>query len=237
LARDDSADRILQKVRIGCPLVLLDDRKEREGDLFCAAAAAAPEVLQFMVRRGSGLLCLALPRERLEEIGIPRITEGLTNLGYVVAAMNLEAAPEQVKCYWVPWVKFFTSFATRGMADTPFHFPVDLAAQHSGISVVERLETIQALLKPEATIDWFTTPGHLFTLGAHAQGMQGRWGHTEASVVLCRAAGLLCEIVGDDGNMLRGADLETFAAETNVEILPVSAIPGLLSRQAALTPG
>lgn len=230
-------DRVLQLVQIGSPIILLDDVKEREGDLFCAASVATPEVLQFMVRRGSGLLCMSQPRLRLEDIGIPRMSEGLEMLSEYAKL----APPRANISYSLPgWQKFLTSLDGR-LAETPFHFPVDLARHESGISVVERLETIQALLDPDATMDWFNTPGHLFTLGAHAEGMKGRWGHTEASVDLCRAAGLppaglLCEIVGDDGSMLRGEDLEAFAAETNVEILTVSAVPELLNRQAEAIP-
>ena len=203
-----TSDQILEKVRLGSPVILLDDRKEAEGDLFCAASVATPEVLQFMIRRGSGLLCMSQPRTRLEEIGIPRISDCLELLGSYATY-----APPRNGLNSVPALeKFLTSLSGR-LAHTPFHFPVDLATQDSGISVVERLATIQALLDAESTIDWFTTPGHLFTLGAHPDGLEGRWGHTEASVDLCRAAGLppaglLCEIVGDDGTMLRGDELE-----------------------------
>ena len=225
-------DQILEKVRLGCPVILLDDRKEAEGDLFCPAEMATPEVLQFMVRRGSGLLCISLPRTRLEEIGIPRVSEGIEILGSLLFWSGQEGVNRLAGA--AHWQKFLESVTGR-VAQTPFHFPVDLARHESGISVVERLETIQALLDPDADIDRFTTPGHLFTLGAHAQGLAGRWGHTEASVDLCRAAGLtpaglLCEIVGDDGTMLRGDDLTRFAAESRVDILSLAAIPDLLNR-------
>ena len=227
-------DQILEKVRLGCPVILLDDRKEAEGDLFCPAEKATPEVLQFMVRQGSGLLCLAMPRLWLEEIGIPRISEGLELLAsswdYALPRFNITA-----------WQKFLGTIPGH-LSGTPFHFPVDLARHESGVSVVERLETIQALLRPDATIDWFTTPGHLFTLGAHPQGLAGRWGHTEASIDLCRAAGLtaaglLCEIVGEDGTMLRGDDLTQFADQSHLDILSIAAIPDLLNQTAAAIGG
>ena len=226
-------DQILEKVRLGCPVVLLDDRKEAEGDLFCPAERATPEVLQFMVRQGSGLLCLSMPRRWLEEIGIPRISEGLE-----ILASCWEYARPQFNV--TAWHKFLGRIPGH-LSGTPFHFPVDLATQDSGVSVLERLETIQALLQPDADIDQFTTPGHLFTLGAHAQGLAGRWGHTEASVDLCRAAGLapaglLCEIVGDDGTMLRGEELTHFAQTNHLDILSLSAIPDLLN-QAAVARG
>jgi 3,4-dihydroxy-2-butanone 4-phosphate synthase len=236
--RTHQLDATLDRLRLGCPAILLDDRKEAEGDLFCPAAVVRPEVLQFMVRRASGLLCLALPRGRLEEIGIPRLSEGIEILANILFLQgqthaHLSNRPDLANPQLVLWTRFVWSLTSQGhTADTPFHFPVDLASQHSGISVAERWETIQALLRPDATIDCFTVPGHLATLGAHPQGLAGRWGHTEASVDLCRAlglapAGLLCEIVGDDGHMLRGEDLEAFARETRIDLLPLSAIPDL----------
>jgi 3,4-dihydroxy-2-butanone 4-phosphate synthase len=222
-------EAILDRLRLGCPAILLDDRKEAEGDLFCPAAVASAEVLQFMVRRASGLLCMSLPRTRLEEIGIPRLSQGLELLAdsYVPEGKAPLLAGDLA-----PWARFLQSLRGR-LADTPFHFPVDLAGHHSGISVVERLETIQALLQPAATIDWFTVPGHLATLGAHPLGLAGRWGHTEASVDLCRAlglepAGLLCEIVGDDGGMMRGEELEAFARDTRIDLLPLSAVANVV---------
>lgn len=224
-------DRILEKVRLGCPIILLDDQKEAEGDLFCPAEMATAEILQFMIRRGSGLLCMSQPRSRLEDIGIPRMSDGLELL---TRYADLDTPPRSAINSLPGWQKFLTSMSGR-LAGTPFHFPVDLARHESGISVMERLETIQALLESDCTIDWFTTPGHLFTLGAHPNGLEGRWGHTEASVALCRAAGLLpagllCEIVGDDGTMLRGDELTRFAKETHVDILSLTAIPNLLKR-------
>lgn len=225
----DHLESVLDRLRLGCPAILLDDRKEAEGDLFCPASVVTPEVLQFMVRRASGLLCMSMPRTRLEAMGIPRLSDGIRLMARMIQGRE-DASSAELE----PWVKFLASLIANGhVADTPFHFPVDLAWHHSGISVVERLETIQALLKPDATIDWFTVPGHLATLGAHPLGLEGRWGHTEASVDLCRAlglepAGLLCEIVGDDGHMLRGDGLEAFARDTRIDLLPLSAIPDVI---------
>lgn len=229
-------DQILDKVRLGCPVILLDDRKEAEGDLFCPAEMATSEVLQFMIRQASGLLCMTMPRYRLEEIGIPRITQGLEILADLFVP---EGQRPLLDAEYAPWVPFLRSMRGR-LADTPFHFPVDLARHESGISVAERLETIQALLDPEADIDQFATPGHLFTLGAHPNGLEGRWGHTEASVDVCRAAGLtpaglLCELVGDDGTMLRGDELLEFATTTKIDILSLDAISDLVSRPVAAT--
>lgn len=221
-----SPREIKDLVTIGRPIILVDEVKEAEGDLFCPAEVVTPEILQFMIRRGSGLLCMSMPRDRLEAIGIPRLSEGMEILG---ATMKLSSVGRETHLHWD---KFFSSMRGR-WATTPFHFPVDLVTQDSGISVVERLDTIKSLLDPQADIDWFSTPGHLMTLGANPAGMAGRWGHTEASVDLCKAAGLapaglLCEIIGDDGHMLRGEEMEQFAQETHTEMLSISVIPDLL---------
>ncbi len=231
VATQRSPGEIKELLTIGRPIILVDEVKEAEGDLFCPAEVVTPEILQFMIRRGSGLLCMSMPRDRLEAIGIPRISEGLELLGGIMGVSSYR--PPRGVVYPGPhWYKFFASMGDR-IAGTPFHFPVDLAVQDSGISVVERLATIKALLDPLADIDWFSTPGHLMTLGAHSAGMAGRWGHTEASVDLCKAvglepAGLLCEIIGDDGHMLRGEEMEQFAHETHTEMLSISVIPDLL---------
>ncbi len=218
-----SSQRILDQVWAGSPLVILDDRRELEGDIFCAAEVATAEVLQLMVRKASGLLCMAMPRTQLEGMGIPRLSEMITKM-YLLAD-QVEDRHMLSKAE----TRFLLSIYTR-MGDTPFHFPVDVRGQPSGISVVERLETIQALLSPHASIDDFDVPGHLFTLGAHPDGLRGRGGHTEAAVDLAVAAGLkpaglLCEVVGDEGEMLRGDELEAFARAHEIEVLPISRIP------------
>lgn len=218
-----TAQRILDQVWAGKPLVILDDKRELEGDLFCAAEVATAEVLQFMVRKASGLLCMALPRPRLEAMGIPRLSEMLSKMYLLADQVEDRHILSDVE------TRFLISIYTR-MGDTPFHFPVDVKGQPSGISVVDRLETIQALLSPQASIDHFDVPGHLFTLGAHPNGLKGRGGHTEAAVDLAVAAGLqpaglLCEVVGDEGEMLRGDELEAFARAHEIEVLPLSEIP------------
>lgn len=216
--------QVVEAVKAGSPVVILDDRKEMEGDLFCAAEKVEPEVLQFMIRQCSGFLCMAMPRLRLEEIGIPRISYFCQNV-------------------WMPDYKFDENnvvirfLEAAAVANTPFHFPVDLKGLHSGISVMDRYATIQALLRADADIAQFECPGHLPLLGSHPQGLAGRVGHTEASVDLCRMAGLapaglLCETCSDDGTMMRGEELEQFARDnclplvTISQLMAVPAMPG-----------
>ena len=86
-----SPQEIKDLVTIGRPIILVDEVKEAEGDLFCPAEVITPEILQFMIRRGSGLLCMSMLRVRLEAIGIPRLSEGMQLLG---AAMNLSSLDE-----------------------------------------------------------------------------------------------------------------------------------------------
>lgn len=206
--------QIIVQVRAGRPIVLLDDRREYEGDIFVSAEVVVPEVLQFMVRKASGLLCMAMPRPLLEAKGIPRFSA------------ILEAA-EHVEDRSIR--RLLESLARFGKTDTPFHIPVDFRGCEGGISIWERHKTIQTLLDPLSFIDDFEVPGHLFTLGAHPDGLRGRIGHTETAVELCKLTGLvpaalLCELVGDEGEMCRGEDLEAFASQHSLEIVPVSAI-------------
>jgi len=205
-------EEILNVVRVGSPVVIFDDQKEGEGDLFCPAAVAAPEVLQFMIRLGSGLLCLAMPRDLLEDKGIPRISD---TLRVIDGIFNYHGSRALVLRRMVD------SLVANGLPDTPFHFPVDKRGLHSGISVSERFETIQALIDPNSSIDDFEVPGHLFTLGAHPNGFVGRQGHTESAVALAEAAGLfpaglLCEIVDDNGEALKTAPLFQVSSELGI---------------------
>lgn len=204
---------ILASVRQGNPLVILDDRREFEGDLFCAAELATPEVLHFMVRQCSGFLCLAMARQKLELMGIPRISDITSFLG------DMDWIPE-------PWESFLEHLV-RQKADTPFHFPVDARVCHSGISVEDRYTTIQAMLNVRASVSDFSIPGHLPLLGSHPLGFKGRIGHTESAVELCqmaglKPAGLLCEILSEDGTMATGQELQDFAEKNSLQIVTIT---------------
>lgn len=219
-------EQLLYHISLGDPLVILDDLREYEGDLFCAAQVVTIEALEFMVRKGSGLLCLALPRERLEDIGIPRFSD------------LLRAAPAAT----VAGLDMFrTSWFFQGAPDTPFHLPVDRRGLASGISLSDRYATIKALIAPTAHISQFEVPGHLITLGAHPRGLLGRRGHTEAAVELAQAAGvgpggLLCEILGDAGEMLKGEDLEAFASQNGLPMIRISQLSSIIPRLAINRP-
>lgn len=208
----------LEYARYGSPIIIMDDLGEMEGDICCPAQGLKKEVVQFMVNKASGLLCLSMPKERLEEMGIPRMTEALQ------ALVCLKYDPELVLR---PSMRKFSDSLENRLAHTPFHFPVDQRGQHSGISAADRLATIGRLLEEDATIDDFDVPGHLMLLGAQTEGLRQRVGHTEAAYDLARHAGLapaaaLCEVLSRDGSMSRGRELEAFAAEHAVSILLIS---------------
>lgn len=205
--------RIFLQAQLGDPIVILDDLREFEGDIYCPAETITVEVLQFMVRKGSGLLCLAMPRLKLEEMGIPRLSEGLG----LLSTFPKKTLPES-------WARFFSSYRP---ADTPFHLPIDRKGLRSGISVSDRYATIRALLEPYSSIEQFEVPGHLATLGSHPQGLAGRKGHTESAVALAEMAdlapaGVLCEIVGNDGDMCIGEDLQQFIEENGLSSIRIS---------------
>jgi 3,4-dihydroxy 2-butanone 4-phosphate synthase / GTP cyclohydrolase II len=174
-------------------LVVDDEERENEGDLILAAEKATPEKIGFMVRHTSGLICLPVVGERLDELGLP--------------LMVLE--------------------------NTDSHrtaFTVSIDYRHgttTGISASDRAATIRAVVDPISTPVDFARPGHIFPLRYHEGGTLVRPGHTEAAVDLARLAGLypagvLCEIVDDEGGMARGADLERFAKEHAIPMITIA---------------
>jgi 3,4-dihydroxy 2-butanone 4-phosphate synthase/GTP cyclohydrolase II len=178
-------ERALAALRRGELVVVADDAtRENEGDLIAAAERMTPETLAFMVRHTSGVVCVALPEERLAALQLP-----------LMVADNTESQR------------------------TAFTVSVDLRhGTSTGISAADRSATIRALAEPSLGPADFVRPGHVFPLRANRRGVLGRRGHTEAAVDLTRLAGLrpggaLCELVGSDGELLRGRKLEQFAEE------------------------
>lgn len=176
-------EQALAALRRGEFVVVADDvGRENEGDLIVAAERLTPEALAFMVRNTSGVVCVALPEERLAELELP-----------LMVAENHESHR------------------------TAFTISVDLKhGTSTGISAADRCATIRALASPQTDADDLVRPGHVFPLRAHRRGVLGRRGHTEAAVDLTRLAGLrpagaLCEIIDEQGDMVRGAALVAFA--------------------------
>lgn len=184
----------LEAHRQGQFVVVVDDtQRENEGDLILPAAQVTPEKIAFMVRHTSGVICVALPRERL----------GLLRLPQMVSENNE---------------------AQR----TAFTVSVDyLKGTTTGISAADRATTIQALVDPLADHQEFARPGHVFPLRTTDGGVLRRPGHTEAAADLARLAGfypagVLCEIVREDGSMARRPDLFEFARSHGLPIITIA---------------
>jgi 3,4-dihydroxy 2-butanone 4-phosphate synthase/GTP cyclohydrolase II len=181
-------------IREGKMVILMDDEKrENEGDLCMAAEKATPEAINFMAKYGRGLICLALTEERIRQLGL-------------------------------------TMMVAENRAPMGTAFTVSIDARNgisSGVSAQDRARTIQAVMQPGAGPDHIVTPGHVFPLRARRGGVLVRTGQTEGGVDLARLAGLqpagvICEIMKEDGSMARLPDLERFAAAHGLKICTVA---------------
>lgn len=173
-------------------LVVDNEDRENEGDLIIAAEMVTPERIAFMVRYTSGLICLPTTGERLDELELP-----------LMVIDNTEAH------------------------NTAFTVSIDyLKGTTTGISAADRARTIRAVVDPESKPSDFSRPGHIFPLRSVEGGVLSRQGHTEAAVDLARLSGLipagvLCEIVNDDGTMARGEVLMEFAREHGLVMISI----------------
>ncbi|MCC6464097.1 MAG: bifunctional 3,4-dihydroxy-2-butanone-4-phosphate synthase/GTP cyclohydrolase II [Planctomycetes bacterium] len=185
---------IFDELRQGKAVILVDDEdRENEGDLVVAAEKITPAAVNFMAREGRGLVCLTITNEAADRLNLPPM------------AVNNES---------------------------PFHtaFTVSIEARtgvSTGISAADRAHTILTAIKDDAKPRDLVRPGHVFPLRAREGGVLVRNGQTEGSVDLCRLAGLkpagvICEIMNDDGTMARMPDLEKFAAKHNLKICSVA---------------
>jgi 3,4-dihydroxy 2-butanone 4-phosphate synthase / GTP cyclohydrolase II len=192
----DTVEDAIEAMRAGRMLVIADDEgRENEGDLVMDARFATAQSLNFMALYGRGLICAPMEAPRLERLGIPPMTDRGDD--------------------------------PRG---TAFTVSVDLRGSTTGISALERARTAKALADPESRPTDFTRPGHLFPLAARPGGVLERRGHTEAAVDLSRLAGspepagLICEIMNEDGSMARMGELEAFAARHGLPLICVADI-------------
>lgn len=190
-----SIEQTLRDIKAGRFLIVVDDEnRENEGDLVMPAEFVTPEAVNFMVTHARGQLCMPMLAERLQELDIP-----------MLPSRNSDAA-----------------------LPTAFTMPVDYAIDTStGISAHDRAATIRALIDPAARPQDFIQPGHLFPLRYHQGGVLARPGHTEAIIDLCRMAGLypagvVCEIMNDDGTMARLPDLAPMAQKHELNILSIA---------------
>ena len=186
----------VEDVRAGRLVIIVDDEdRENEGDLVCAAEKVTPEIINFMAREGRGLVCLSLTEERLDQLQIPLQVPDLDNTsGFGTAfCVSIEAR--------------------RGVT--------------TGISAADRATTILTAVDPDTRPGDLARPGHIFPLRARPGGVLVRPGQTEASVDLARIAGLtpagvICEIMNDDGTMSRMPELRVFARRHNLKIISVA---------------
>ncbi len=188
-----TAEEAIEEIRSGRMLILVDDEdRENEGDLTIAAEYVTPEVINFMAMHGRGLICLAMAPEWVDKLQLP-----------LMARRNES--------------KFGTNFT------------VSIEARHgvtTGISAKDRATTILTAVKDSVQPEDIVTPGHIFPLRAQSGGVMVRAGQTEGSVDLARLAGLkpagvICEIIRDDGEMARMPDLTTFAKKHNLKIATI----------------
>jgi 3,4-dihydroxy 2-butanone 4-phosphate synthase / GTP cyclohydrolase II len=191
-----TVEEAVQRLARGEMVVVVDDEdRENEGDLILAADRVTPEAVNFMARNARGLICVALTRDRCERLDLPLMVESNRNT----------SAHETAFCVSVE--------ARRGTT--------------TGISAHDRAATVRALIDPETAPDDLLRPGHMFPLRARNGGVLKRAGHTEAAVDLARLAGLtpagvLCEVMDDDGQMARLPRLVEFAREHGLAMLTVA---------------
>jgi 3,4-dihydroxy 2-butanone 4-phosphate synthase/GTP cyclohydrolase II len=189
-----SSEEVVDEARNGRMFILVDDEdRENEGDLVIPAQMATPEAINFMARYGRGLICLALTRERIEQLGLPMMPR--QNAGRISTA-------------------FTVSIEAREGVTT-------------GISASDRARTIAVAIDPSKGRDDLVTPGHVFPLQSRDGGVLVRAGHTEAAVDIARLAGLIpagviCEIMNDDGTMARLPDLVGFAQKHGIKVATIA---------------
>ena len=186
-------ERAIQEIGAGRMVIVMDDPgRENEGDFVMAAELATAETVNFMATHGRGLICLPVAGERLDALRIPPMTD--------------------------------TNTSTH---ETAFHVSVGAKGRiTTGISAADRAETILAMVAPETRPEDISMPGHVFPLRAKGGGVLERAGHTEAAVDLARLAGLypagvICEIMNEDGSMARRPELERVAHTHDLSIVTI----------------
>ncbi len=187
-------EEAVAEIRDGRMIIIVDDEdRENEGDLVCAAEKVTPEIINFMARHARGLICLPLTEERCDDLHLT--TQVADNTSYLGTAFTVSID------------------ARRGIT--------------TGISAADRATTILVAVDPDSRPQDLCRPGHIFPLRAKNGGVLVRPGQTEASVDIARIAGLypagvICEIMNEDGTMSRLPQLEQFAAQHNLKMISVA---------------
>jgi 3,4-dihydroxy 2-butanone 4-phosphate synthase/GTP cyclohydrolase II len=189
-----SIKEAIEDIRAGKMVVVVDDEdRENEGDLTIAAEKVTPEIINFMARHGRGLICMPMTGERLDELQIPLMVTNNTSAYGTAFCVSIEAK--------------------RGVS--------------TGISAADRCQTVLAAIEPDTKPQDLVRPGHMFPLRASSGGVLQRTGQTEAAVDLARIAGLypagvICEVMKDDGTMARLPDLTKFCTQHGLKIITVA---------------
>lgn len=189
----DKIEDAIAAIRRGEQIIIVDDEdRENEGDLVMAAEKVTAKDINFMIKKGGGLICMPIVEGRLKELEIDMMVERNTD-----------------------------------SHQTAFTVSVDAADCHTGISASERAHTIRKLIETGAKSTDFSRPGHIFPLRAKPNGVLIRPGHTEAAVDMARLAGLypagvICEIIKEDGEMARLPELREFAKKEGLKIISIA---------------
>lgn len=192
----NTVEEAVDDIAAGKMVILVDDEdRENEGDLCMAAEKVTPEAVNFMAKYGRGLICLSLPPERVDELKLPMMTDDNTSPFGTAFTVSIEAK--------------------RGVT--------------TGISAADRARTILTAIDPRTRPEDLSRPGHIFPLKAKAGGVLQRAGQTEGSVDLTRLArltqaGVICEIMSDDGTMARVPELLEFSKKHNLKIVTIKDI-------------
>ena len=192
----NTIEEALEDFKLGKPVIVADDTdRENEGDLICSAQMVTPEMINFMSKEARGLICLAISHDIAEKLDLPQMVEQNT---------------EKMK--------------------TAFTLSIDAAEKYgvtTGISAFDRAKTVEVAIAPDAQPSDLRRPGHMFPCVSRQGGVLVRTGHTEAVVdmaALCghRSAGVMCEIMTEDGHMARRNELKKFADKHNLKFITVA---------------
>jgi 3,4-dihydroxy 2-butanone 4-phosphate synthase / GTP cyclohydrolase II len=189
-------EEAIEEIKNGRILIIVDDEdRENEGDFVCAAEYVTPDIINFMVTHGKGMVCVALTGKRLDELGLPLMVDNNSALHGTQFTVTIDA----------------------------------IEGTTTGISAVDRSLTIKKIIDKNSKASDFARPGHIFPLRAFDEGVLRRAGHTEAAVDLCRLAslqpaGVLCEILSENGEMARVPELIKIAEKFGLKIITVKDI-------------
>lgn len=187
-----TVEEALEDLKQGKVVIVVDDEdRENEGDFVAIADLITPETINFMATKGRGLICVPVTKQKAEQLGLHMMTDVNTD--------------------------------SHG---TAFTISIDHCSTHTGISAFERADTIVKMMERTASADEFKRPGHIFPLVAKEGGVLKRAGHTEAAVDLARlagysAAGVICEIMSEDGSMARVPELHQLAEELDIKFITI----------------